>query len=109
MHSQIKYIPSSIFSATGTGSLRLLREGATAITSPEDLVSELGLTPAKKVQEVLAPEEQEVIELLAAPCSRDILLRTLKLPHGEANALLLTMELKGLITESLGEMRRCTA
>ena len=50
--------------------------------------------------------EEKVIEALASPMPRDELIRVLTLPVSDANVLLLGMELKGLIKETLGELRR---
>ncbi len=99
-------VPSSIFSATATGSLRLLRQGAAAITGPEDLIAELGLEKREKEKEHASPEEQKVLDLLETSVPRDELLLKLSMPIGAANALLLEMEIKGLIGESMGELHR---
>ena len=50
-------------------------------------------------------EEKKIVELLKTPLSRDDLLEALELPISQANALLSLMELKGLIKESVGEIR----
>ncbi|MEK7155897.1 MAG: hypothetical protein AAB734_03390, partial [Patescibacteria group bacterium] len=53
----------------------------------------------------LAANEIRVLEIIASPCSRDELLTNLALPISEANILLSTMEIKGLIKEELGVVR----
>jgi hypothetical protein len=53
----------------------------------------------------LSDEEMRVIEIIATPRSRDDLLTELEMPITDANILLSTMEIKGLITEELGLVR----
>ncbi|PIR47133.1 MAG: DNA-protecting protein DprA [Candidatus Vogelbacteria bacterium CG10_big_fil_rev_8_21_14_0_10_45_14] len=100
-------VPSSIFSATGRGSLDLLREGATAITKTDDLITELGLEKIEKRMIALSKDEGKVIALLENSLSKDELLRELSMPFGLGNALLIEMEIKGMITEVEGTLRRC--
>ena len=49
--------------------------------------------------------EKRIIEILNEPKTRDEILRALELPASEVNMLLSIMELKGIIMESLGEVR----
>lgn len=104
-------VPGSIFSAESKGTHQFLRLGATAITSPEDILQALGIAPregAASLQELrddLSADEQRVFEILHAPVPRDALMRELALPITEANVLLSTMEIKGLIVEELGVVR----
>ena len=48
----------------------------------------------------------KIIELLREPMERNDLIRELDMNIGEANALLSIMELKELIKEELGEIRK---
>jgi hypothetical protein len=48
----------------------------------------------------------KIIELLREPMERNDLIRASGLPISEANALLSIMEIKELIKEELGEIRR---
>jgi DNA processing protein len=103
-------VPGSIFSETSKGSHQFLRLGATAITSPEDLLMALGISARadahlSSLRDDLSPEEQRVLTALASPVPRDELLHTLDLDITEANVLLSTMEIKGLIVEELGVIR----
>ena len=101
-------VPGSIFSAESKGVHQFLKLGATPITSVEDLLQALGLAPREK-REILrgdvSDEEMRVIDVLASPVSRDELIEALELPITEANILLSTMEIKGLIVEELGVVR----
>ena len=85
----------------------LIRLGATPITSPADLLQALGFkTDEKSVRDysLCTKEEKEIVALLASPLSREELLDGLPFSIGQANTLLSTMELKGLIKESAGEI-----
>lgn len=101
-------VPGPIFSAESKGTHQFLRLGATAITSPEDILQALGITQ-RDTTEVLrtdvSEEEMRVLALIATPHSREELLDALEMDITEANILLSTMELKGLIVEELGFVR----
>ena len=105
-------IPGSIFSQASRGVHQFLRLGATPITSVNDLLEALHLEvktdQEKATQELLdaSPEEIQVLEILREPIPRDDLIRELGMSMSEANSLLSLMEIKGLIKEELGEMRR---
>ena len=105
-------VPGPIFSPSSVGSNRLLREGAAPITSGLDLLEHWGIeTSAKskmqneKLLEECSDAERMVLELLGEPLSKDELIRALGLPIHEANILLSAMEIKGLIKETMGEVR----
>ena len=104
-------VPGSIFSPNSKGTNRLLRQGATPVTSSEDVLEALGFQKEKdeekqkKLFEDLSPEEKMVVELLREPTERDNLIRAMKLPIPTANAILSVMEIKELIKEELGEIR----
>lgn len=102
-------VPGSIFNPSSMGANRLLKQGAAPVCSSSDIISELGLETSLKQEPLdmaaLGENERKVLELLYKPLSRDELLRALGIPISQANALLIMMEIKGLIKESLGEMR----
>ena len=89
-----------------------MRLGGTPITCVADLLEALHLEvktdQERATQELLdaSPEEIKVLELLREPIPRDELIRELGMSMSEANALLSIMEIKGLVKEELGEMRR---
>ncbi len=105
-------VPGSIFSSNSKGVNQLIRLGATPITSANDLLEALGFEVKKdeeKQSELfqdLSPDEKIVFELLREPIPRDDLIREMKMPIPHANALLSIMEIKGLIKEELGEIRK---
>ncbi len=104
-------VPGSIFSPNSKGTNKLLRLGATPITSSEDLLEALGFEKEKDEEKQaklfldLSPEEKIVVDLLREPMPRDDLIRAMKFPIPTANAILSVMEIKELIKEELGEIR----
>lgn len=103
-------VPGSIFSPLAFGTNQLIRQGATPITTSAELPMALGFEPTavrgSTVLNNLPIPEQLVIERLTVePLPRDELIKQLQLPPSEANSLLALMEIKGLIKESLGEVR----
>ncbi len=108
---ELLVVPGSIFSAESKGTHQFLRLGATAVTSPEDILVALGIakregpTSWAELREDLSPDELRVFEIIHSPVSRDELITALELPITEANVLLSTMEIKGLIVEELGVVR----
>ncbi len=104
-------VPGNIFSKTSSGPHLLIRLGATPITKSEELLEAIGFKPKDSAPRNLeleynecSPEEKAVIKILREPMPKDELLRALDMPVGQANAVLSVMELKGLISEKLGEI-----
>lgn len=101
-------VPGSIFSKTSAGPHMLIRLGATPITSSEELLEALGFVsdiPSERDYSDCSPEELKVIEILKSSTERDELIRALGIATRDANTLLSMMEIKGLIKQSLGEIR----
>ncbi len=87
----------------------LLRLGATPITQSSDIVSALGLQPHEDLFQSrnyadCSTDEHEVINILNESRSRDEIIRMLGKPVYVTQTILATMEIKGLIGESMGEM-----
>jgi len=100
-------VPGPITAPASTGTNWLIKTGATPVTSSDDILETLGLdthnrkhTPLKN----LSAREKKVIEFLREPLPRDELIRKLDIPIHEANTLISTMEIKGLLKERLGEI-----
>ncbi len=104
-------VPGSIFSPSSKGTNKLIRQGATPVTCSDDVLEALGFEKPKdeekqkRLFEDLSPEETKVVKLLREPMERDDLIREMKLPTPEANAILTVMEIKELIKEEMGEIR----
>ncbi len=89
----------------------LIRLGAALIRDHNDVLELLGLkrkdeAPTLMDIEDLTNEEKIFIKLLEHPQSRDELIRKSKLDTGSASAILSLLEIKGLISEELGEVRK---
>lgn len=104
-------VPGNIYSPNSKGTNKLIRLGATPITSSEDILEALGFKlPEKEERQKklfvdLSPDEKKVVKILREPMPRDELIRALNMPTPQANALLSIMEIKELIKEELGEIR----
>jgi len=102
-------VPNSIFSKTSEGPHMLLRLGATPITCSDDIINALGLKPVNNLFEKrdysnCSSDEKEVINILNEPRSRDEIIRMLNKPIYVTQTIIATMEIKGLIEESMGEI-----
>lgn len=105
---ELLVVPGSIFSTESRGTHQFLKLGATPVTEPEDILRALGISAEIKQSSLpvdLSEEERIVLELIASPLSRDELITALKIPVQQANILLSTMEIKGLILEEFGTIR----
>lgn len=103
-------VPGPITSTSSAGANWLLRMGATPITCAGDILEELGLTP-QLVGDVsaylsLTPEETRVIQALSEPKTKDDLMRELEITPQDANIIFSTLEIKGVIRETLGLIER---
>lgn len=108
-------VPGAIFNSGSAGTNRLIRQGATPITTSLELLEALGFDPpAESLADgqlklnlaELSPTEKKVVELLRIePLARDELIRGLGLATSSANSLLGILEIKGIIKEVLGEIR----
>ncbi len=105
-------VPGSALSSNSNGTNWLIKQGATPVTSSEDILVALGFEVEKKKKSDkekyadCGKDEMKIIELLREPMERNDLIRELGMNTGPANALLSIMEIKELIKEELGEIRR---
>ena len=108
---EVGAVPGPIHSSTSEGPHMLIRLGAALIRDHNDVLELLGLKrrdehPTLADVEDLTNEEKIFIKLLERPCARDELIRKSKLDTGMASAILSLLEIKGLIAEELGEVRK---
>ncbi len=103
-------VPGAPGSAMSTGCNDLLKQGATLVTSADDIFTELpllrGEVKARRYAERpdLTDPEREIVALFAAgPMQIDELSRTLKLTIPELSQFLLALELKGVVQELSGK------
>lgn len=108
---EVGAVPGPLHSPTSEGPHMLIRLGAALVRDHNDILELLGL-PRKDEKptlldiEDLTDEEKILIKILDNPCSRDDLIRMSKLETSNANAILSLLEIKGLITEELGGVRK---
>ncbi|HEY4489984.1 MAG TPA: DNA-processing protein DprA [Candidatus Paceibacterota bacterium] len=106
-------VPGSIFSKNSEGPHMLIKLGATPVTSGEDILKVLNIETSitKNNQsfdisnEMLSEDEKKIVELLHNPVTRDDLIRQSGMPASKINMIITAMEIKGIITESVGEIR----
>lgn len=104
---EVLAVPGPIMSPTSLGTNLLLKQGAMPVTRSEDILEVFGLKRSDKSEmQNLSLEEAEIMELILEPMSRDDILQSIDRPVSEINALLSAMEIKGLIKEEFGEVRR---
>lgn len=102
-------VVGSIFSDFNKGSHALIRDGATPIMDPIDLFSLLTIDPspsAEKELPFLGEHESFLLSLLAEPRSKSDLLTLSKLSPPQFLQALTMLELEGLVTTSLHEVRK---
>ncbi len=107
---EVGAVPGPIYSSTSEGPHMLIRLGATLIRDSEDILEILGLRSRGHDTLVntddLSPEELRIITLLEKPRERDALVRESKLETHKATAAMSLLEIKGLIVEELGLVRK---
>jgi DNA processing protein len=100
-------VPGEITSMLSTGTNRLLRQGATPLTSTEDVLQLFGLSPAQRPRALeLGEAAERLLERLAdGAVSADELARSTGLEPGPLAAGLAELELAGLVAEAEGRYR----
>lgn len=103
-------VPGSVFSNTSLGTNRLIRQGATPITTSKELLDALGFTVAKEMDvdryADCSPDEKKILDMIGEGIERDELVRESDMETSKINSLLSIMEIKELIKEELGEIRK---
>jgi DNA processing protein len=103
-------VPGSIFSDASRGTNRLLHQGAVPITSTGDLLSALGLNKEESQKELplenFTEKELYILRALREPKSRDELVSELGIPVHELNVTLSMLEIKGVIKEESGYVKK---
>jgi DNA processing protein len=104
-------VPGPAHSSASDGPHMLIRLGAALIRNHNDILELLGLkrrdeAPTLMDIEDLSNEEKVFIKILETPCSRDELIHKSRVDTSVASAILSLLEIKGLIVEELGEVRK---
>ncbi len=109
---EVLAVPGPITSPTSLGTNLLIKQGATPITRSEDILEVFGFKQdtlfdeAQNELENISDEEKQIWEIIIEPQSRDAIIEISGKSIQEINSLLSVMEIKGLIKEELGEIRR---
>ncbi|OGZ45584.1 MAG: DNA protecting protein DprA [Candidatus Ryanbacteria bacterium RIFCSPHIGHO2_02_FULL_45_13b] len=93
-------VPGSIFSATSKTPHALIRDGATPVTSPEDIFHALGLTDTyidEQATRHMSEEEQVVFDTLIEPRSTNDIGRMLEKRIGDIQRILALLEIHGMV------------
>ncbi|HEY0979972.1 MAG TPA: DNA-processing protein DprA [Candidatus Paceibacterota bacterium] len=103
-------VPGAIHMHTARGSNWLLKLGAVPITESADILRELNLAKQSaqdaKEYPLLNNEEELVMKSLSRPKTKDQLIEELGLDPALANITFSTLEIKGVIRETLGLIER---
>lgn len=104
-------VPGSIISENSIGPNNLIREGATPVFTSEHILEFFGLLDKTSHKPLSLPldltdDEVAILELLDEPKTRDDIIREFETSAHEINIILSAMELKGLIREEFGEIRK---
>ena len=111
---ELLVVPGNIFSGNCAGTHQFLKLGATPVTHAHDILYALGIDPEKGQQKAmpfvdlssLSEPEQKMLTVLVEPTDTDTLIRATNLPLHEANALLMQMEMEGLIASENNTYRK---
>lgn len=101
-------LPGSLHNPQARGCLQLLRQGATLVTHPDELLEELGhwnaplSAPAPDAAPREAPEAPILSLLSGVPTPLDALVALTGLPVAECQRRLLALELEGRVAPSAG-------
>ncbi len=105
-------VPGSIFSENSKGTNKLVKQGALAVCSADDILDAFGVAREGENLKLnfnpadFSPLENKIISALNEPTAKDDLIRKLAEPANEVNPVLSMMQLNGLIKEADGKLRR---
>lgn len=101
-------VPGSIFSSTSTGTNYLIQQGAYSVTSAKDICDLFKLEKIHNsklaLKEKLSKKENLIMKYVKKQISKNEVIAKSGLSVSEANCLITSLELKGLITESGGSI-----
>ncbi len=101
-------IPGDIFSESSMGTNMLIKDGAYIIRNPDDLYDLLHLQRKTKEEthHELTDNEKKILEQLSEPLEKDTLMLKSELPADQFLMTLSSLEMKGCIQETFGEVRK---
>lgn len=105
---EVLAVPGNINSPFSMGTNKLIADGATVVTVPEDILRIMGIVPAIKKEELatMGREELEIFEILQekGEMTIDALCLELDKEPFALNGLVAVMEMKGLVSYELGKI-----
>jgi DNA processing protein len=101
-------VPGDIFSDTAFGTNMLIKEGAYMVRNPDDLFDLLHMSRKGRIEQTMefSHEEAKLLELLREPTEKDMLLVKSELTPDQFMIALSSLEMKGCIRETFGEVRK---
>jgi DNA processing protein len=114
---EVLAVPGNITSPISVGTNRLIRDGATPVLEPADLLQHFPelttaapstiMSEARPLPEALSPEERQLAELLSSqPTHPDELATRFQRPVGEVLGLLCGLEIAGVVEQGPGRVFR---
>ncbi|MBI3399112.1 MAG: DNA-protecting protein DprA [Deltaproteobacteria bacterium] len=104
-------LPGNTTSFKSKGTNKLIKNGAKLVEDAGDILEEMAISVEAGLKSAstitippnLSPEEGKIITLLDEPCFIDTIIQKTGLPAAKISALLLDMELKGLVKQQAGK------
>lgn len=100
-------LPGEILSETSKGTNALIRDGAALVGNADDLFAFLHLTKKETVVSYdFTDEEKSILDMLSEPMEKDLLLIKSSMPPEQFLTALSSLEMKGYIQDTFGEVRK---
>lgn len=92
-------LPGSIFQETTRGPHRLLKDGATPVSSPGDILDAFGILPREPAEAMkkISEKEKELLNILTEPLDIDSIIRKSGYQSADVQSLVGLMEIRGII------------
>ena len=92
-------LPGSIFHETTKGPHQLIKDGATPISSPRDILDAFGILQTKQAEATkeISEREKEILTILAEPLDMDSIIRKSGGGSADIQSLVGLMEIRGII------------
>jgi DNA processing protein len=106
---EVLAIPHELGKETGMGVNRLIREGATLVRGPEDILEALGLASEPTQFQLptdLSETETKILTELTEALEKDEIIERAELTAQEVSIALSSLQIRGLINERLGKIER---
>jgi DNA processing protein len=109
-NKELLCVPHRVGDPHGFGPHLFIRLGATLVSEPIHILEALKIAPRGEAARLEAPKlegvEKEVWQILAAPKTRDEIVREAKAEPGDVLTALIALELRGIAREEFGAWRR---